>query len=107
MIHNIPQPTLEQYLTEHVLNHPNIELRKGFSFNTLEQVCAGHNSIRSRLKSIKVNDGVVTTIQEHTTGEYFHIRSRHVIACDGMRSKVREHLQISSEGEDSGLDFSI
>lgn len=38
MIHNIPHPVLEQFLTAHILKDPNIEIRKGFSFDSLEQV---------------------------------------------------------------------
>lgn len=38
MIHNIPQPVLEQELTEHINNDPNITLRKGFSIHAVDQV---------------------------------------------------------------------
>lgn len=38
MIHNIPQPTFEQFLTEVISKEENVDLRKGISFVSLEQV---------------------------------------------------------------------
>ena len=40
-------------------------------------------------------------MEERASGQKFQIRSRHLIACDGARSKVRSFLGIPSEGEDS------
>ncbi|KAJ4349110.1 hypothetical protein N0V95_004891, partial [Ascochyta clinopodiicola] len=85
MIHNIPQPNFEQFLSEQLSRDPNVEIRKGVSFVSLEQD----------------TDGVTTTVEERTTSQNFEIRSRFLVACDGARSKVRTHLGIESEGEDS------
>ena len=38
MIHNIPQPTFEQFLTDAISKDANVDLRKGESFVSLEQV---------------------------------------------------------------------
>ena len=38
MIHNIPQPVLEQELTNHISKDPNILLVKGFSIHAVDQV---------------------------------------------------------------------
>ena len=40
-------------------------------------------------------------VEERATSHKFKIRSRHVIACDGARSNVRNFLNVDSEGEDS------
>lgn len=41
MIHNIPQPVFEQFLTDVIAKDSNVDLRKGVSFVSLEQVCGG------------------------------------------------------------------
>lgn len=38
MIHNIPQPVLEQELADSIAEDPNITLRKGFSIHAVKQV---------------------------------------------------------------------
>jgi 2-polyprenyl-6-methoxyphenol hydroxylase-like FAD-dependent oxidoreductase len=85
MIHNIPQPVFEQFVTEHISADPNVEIRKGVSFDSL----------------VTETESVHTTVEDRATGHRYQIRSRHVIACDGAKSKVREFLQIESHGEDS------
>jgi 2-polyprenyl-6-methoxyphenol hydroxylase-like FAD-dependent oxidoreductase len=44
---------------------------------------------------------VLATIEDRSTGQLHQTKSRHLIACDGRRSKVRELLGIESESEDS------
>ncbi|CAG8924026.1 unnamed protein product [Penicillium salamii] len=85
MIHNIPQPVLEQEFTNHISKDPNILLVKGFSIHAVEQT----------------ESEVLATIEDRTTGNLHEIKSRHLIACDGRKSKVRELLGIESESEDS------
>ncbi|CAG8021597.1 unnamed protein product [Penicillium nalgiovense] len=85
MIHNIPQPALEQELSNHIAKDPNITLIKGFSIHGVNQT----------------QEQVVATIEERSTGKLHQTKSRHLIACDGRRSKVRELLGIESESEDS------
>ncbi|CAI7596681.1 unnamed protein product [Penicillium palitans] len=85
MIHNIPQPALEQELSKFIAKDPNITLVKGFSIHAVEQT----------------ENEVVATIEERSTGQLYHTKSRHLIACDGRRSKVRGLLGIESESEDS------
>ncbi|OQD79883.1 hypothetical protein PENANT_c042G04905 [Penicillium antarcticum] len=85
MIHNIPQPALEQEFTKFIEQDPNITLLKGFSIHGVKQT----------------EKEVVATIEERATGYLHKTRSRHLIACDGRRSKVRELLDIPSESEDS------
>ncbi|KAL4803985.1 FAD binding domain-containing protein [Aspergillus unguis] len=85
MIHNIPQPALEEHLTRLIEQDPNITLKKGYSIHGLMQG----------------EDEVVATVKE-TRGTALHkITAQHLIACDGRKSRVRELLEISSEGEDS------
>ncbi|KAJ5385616.1 hypothetical protein N7517_003527 [Penicillium concentricum] len=85
MIHNIPQPALEQELSNFIAKDPNITLLKGFSIHAVEQT----------------ENEVVATIEERSTGQFHQTKTRHLIACDGRRSKVRELLGIESESEDS------
>ena len=85
MIHNIPQPVFEQFVTEHIATDPKVSLRKGVSFQSLEME----------------PDSVLTTVSERGSGRTYNIRSRHVIACDGAKSAVRDFLGIESDGEDS------
>lgn len=85
MIHNIPQPVFEQFITENLAKDPNVEIRKGLSFVSLKQD----------------SNGVTATVEERTTGQQFQLRSRYLIACDGARSKVRSELDVESDGEDS------
>lgn len=49
----------------------------------------------------QTGDEVVATVEERSTGKLHQTKSRHLIACDGRRSKVRELLGIESESEDS------
>ncbi|KGO75027.1 Monooxygenase, FAD-binding [Penicillium italicum] len=85
MIHNIPQPVLEQELSNFIAKDPNVTLIKGFSIYAVEQT----------------ENAVVATIEQRSTGQLHQTKSRHLIACDGRRSKVRELLGIESESEDS------
>ncbi|KAJ9610537.1 hypothetical protein H2200_005314 [Cladophialophora chaetospira] len=85
MIHNIPQPVFEQFITNVLAKDSNVDLRKGLSFVSLDQD----------------SNGVTTTVEERATGHRFQIRSKYLIACDGASSKVRSFLGIESDGEDS------
>jgi hypothetical protein len=38
MIHNIPQPVFEAFLTDVLAGDSNVDLRKGISFVSLQQV---------------------------------------------------------------------
>lgn len=104
MIHNIPQPELEQELSNFIAKDPNITLIKGFSIHAVEQVSTqaifGINE-GTRLTENQTENEVIATIEERLTGQLYHTKSRHLIACDGRRSKVRELLGIESESEDS------
>lgn len=40
MIHNIPQPKFEQFLSQQLCGDPNVTIRKGVSFVSLSQVCS-------------------------------------------------------------------
>jgi len=86
MIHNIPQPDFESFVSEQLSSDPNVSVRRGVSFVSMKQVSDGR---------------VITTVEERATKRYLRIASHHVIACDGAKSKVREFLGIECEGEDS------
>ncbi|KAH8654937.1 3-propionate hydroxylase [Tricladium varicosporioides] len=85
MIHNIPQPTFENLVAERILNDDIVEIRKPHSF----------------VKCRQNEERVVTTVEDRSTGHLYEISSRHVVACDGARSKVRECLGVATEGESS------
>ncbi|KAF2664156.1 FAD binding domain-containing protein [Microthyrium microscopicum] len=87
MIHNIPQPDFEEFLSENLTHSEYAEIRKGASFVALNQSPGSKT--------------VMTTVEERKTGRQYQIQSRHVIACDGARSKVRAFLGIESEGEET------
>jgi 2-polyprenyl-6-methoxyphenol hydroxylase-like FAD-dependent oxidoreductase len=87
MIHNIPQPDYEQFMTEQLIGNQYTEIRKGVSFVSLSQ-----NESKGE---------VTTVVEERDSGRQYAVVSRHVIACDGARSKVRTFLGIDSEGEDT------
>lgn len=104
MIHNLPQPALEQEFSNFIAKDPNITLIKGFSIHAVEQVSTpaifGINE-GTRLTENQTKNEVIATIEERSTGKLYNTKSRHLIACDGRRSKVRELLGIESESEDS------
>ncbi|OCK99747.1 uncharacterized protein K441DRAFT_651919 [Cenococcum geophilum 1.58] len=43
----------------------------------------------------QVKDGVTALVRSMETGEKTLIRAKYMVACDGNRSPVREHLGIS------------
>ena len=100
MIHNIPQPVFEQFITDVLARDPNVDLRKGVSFVSLEQVRQS-NAGNNLIADWQTAGGVTTTVEERATGHQFQIRSKYLIGCDGARSKVRGFLGIESDGEDS------
>ena len=87
MIHNIPQPTLEQVFTDELEKSDLVEISRNVSFVSLRRDCT---------------DGkVITTVEDRSSGRQYDISSQHVIACDGRKSEVREFLEIESDGEHS------
>ncbi|KAJ5906421.1 FAD binding domain-containing protein [Penicillium subrubescens] len=85
MIHNIPQPAFEEMIASRLSQSNLVEIRKNHTFISLEQF-----------------DGyVITTIKDRDSNETYRVRSKHVVACDGAKSAVRNFLGIESEGEDS------
>ncbi|RDW65001.1 hypothetical protein BP6252_10652 [Coleophoma cylindrospora] len=82
MIHNIPQPTFEELVATYLVKD-GVEVRKNHSFVTCEQS----------------EDTVITTVEDRAAKTQYQIRSRQVIACDGAKSKVRDSLGISCEGD--------
>ena len=87
MIHNIPQPELEQIFANEIAQSDLVEIRKGHSFVSVDQ------SRRS--------EQICTLVKERASGKEYEIKSRFVVGCDGRKSKVREALGITSDGEDS------
>ncbi|KUJ14152.1 3-propionate hydroxylase [Mollisia scopiformis] len=85
MIHNIPQPAFEQFVAARLKRDGKVEVRKNHSFTSCTQI----------------GDKVFTRVEDRSLNRTYEIRSRHVIACDGAKSKVREILGIECEGESS------
>lgn len=83
MIHNIPQPDFEKFVTDELEADPNVQISKGIAYITSTQDA----------------DGVSSTVEERTTKARWQITSRHLLACDGARSQVRKDVGIESEGE--------
>lgn len=105
MIHNIPQPVLEQELTEHINNDPNITLKKGFSIHAVDQVRPRDIDLNMEgmliEAPIQTEHEVLATIEDRSTGQLHQTKARHLIACDGRKSRVSKLLGIESESEDS------
>ena len=87
MIHNIPQPELEQLFADELARSDIVEIRKGHSFISVNQ------TLRSK--------EACTLVKEQSSGKEYEVTSRFVVGCDGRKSKVREALGILSDGEDS------
>ncbi|TQN67022.1 2,4-dichlorophenol 6-monooxygenase [Colletotrichum shisoi] len=87
MIHNIPQPDFERFVSDRLLDDPNVEIRKGVGFVSCEQAC-------------KRGGNVLTTVEERVTKKRYTLTSRHLVGCDGAKSQVRRCLGIETEGED-------
>lgn len=83
MIHNIPQPVFEDFVQEQLP----------------DDLCIIRNA--SFLSCYQDDDHVYTCVEDRATGTTFTVRSKHVIGCDGARSRVRASLHIESDGEDS------
>ncbi len=100
MIHNIPQPAFEQFVAEHLEKDSVVEVRKNHSFVNCEQVCPFVEMGFNHADNTEKKGYIVTTVVENRySRETYEIRSRHVIGCDGAKSKVREVLGIECEGE--------
>ncbi|KAK6213106.1 FAD binding domain-containing protein [Colletotrichum tabaci] len=84
MIHNIPQPDFEKFVSDRLLDDPNVEIRKGVGFVSCEQR----------------GGKVFTTVEERATKKRYTVTSRHLVGCDGAKSQVRRYLGIETEGED-------
>jgi 2-polyprenyl-6-methoxyphenol hydroxylase-like FAD-dependent oxidoreductase len=85
MFHNVPQPALEDLVTKTVEH--SVEIRKSHSFVSL----------------VQKDSSVISAIENRLTGELYAIRSEYVIACDGAKSKVRQFLDVESDGEGTDL----
>ncbi|KAI1617349.1 3-propionate hydroxylase [Exophiala viscosa] len=85
MIHNIPQPMFEDLVYEEIISQPDpkkVQIMKNVSFVSFQET----------------KGGVITTVEDRATSRHFTIRSRHVVACDGARSRVRDFCGIQTEG---------
>lgn len=83
MIHNIPQPVFEDFISRNLPD--TVEIIRNASFVSCHQD----------------NDCVMTTVEDRNSGATFKVKSQHVVACDGARSRVRSILEIECDGEDS------
>ncbi|KAI4723375.1 hypothetical protein E4T48_00575 [Aureobasidium sp. EXF-10727] len=83
MIHNIPQPTFEEFISNKLSD--NVRIIRNASFVSCQQD----------------TDCVTTIVEDRNSGATFKVKSQHVIACDGARSRVRSFLNIECDGEDS------
>ena len=79
---NIEQPKFEQVVERAVAASPLIALRRGLEWQSFQSS----------------DEGVVSTLNERSTGETVTVRSRYLIACDGANSAVRKALGIGLEG---------
>lgn len=102
MIHNISQPAFEQLIAKRLSKSTLVEVRKNHTFVSLEQVrsCA-HSCLGNGYSLKQFEDYVITKIEDRASKEVYKVRSKHVVACDGAKSAVRDFLGMDSEGEDS------
>jgi len=71
MFHNVPQPEVEKQLRDQI--EGLVEIRRGHSF----------------VRCTSTEDGsVITVVENRSSGELYAIRSTHIIACDGAKSRV-------------------
>ncbi|KAG4438937.1 hypothetical protein IFR05_005563 [Cadophora sp. M221] len=85
MIHNIPQPRFEEFVASRLAEDGVVEVRKNHSFVNCKQI----------------GDQVVTVVEDRSNKSLYEICSRHVVACDGAKSRVRQMLGIECDGESS------
>ncbi|KAH9210423.1 3-propionate hydroxylase [Leptodontidium sp. 2 PMI_412] len=85
MIHNIPQPRFEEFVASRLVQDGVVEVWKNHSFVSCKQI----------------DDRVVTVVENRGNKSLYNICSRHVVACDGAKSRVRQTLGIECEGESS------
>ncbi|KIV91823.1 hypothetical protein PV10_06320 [Exophiala mesophila] len=83
MFHNISQPVTESHIAEQLQGV--VEIRKGHQF----------------ISCVNDDEGVTTVVKNRSTGEYYAVRSKYLIACDGARSMVRENVGIENHQESS------
>ena len=100
MVHNIPQPTFEDFLAKRLAQDGKVEIRKGHSFVSCKQASLSIISTsEKKLILDQTGDRVITTIEDRDSKRLYEVCSTHVAACDGARSRVRETLGIECEGE--------
>ncbi|OBR05282.1 FAD binding domain-containing protein [Colletotrichum higginsianum IMI 349063] len=88
VLEHTPQPDFEKFVSDQLLDDPNVEIRKGVGFVSCE-----HRGGK-----------VFTTVEERATNKRYTVTSRHLVGCDGAKSQVRRCLGIETEGED-GCEF--
>ncbi len=79
----VSQVEIEPVLKSAIDSHPNVDVRFGVEFQSLEQ-----NS-----------DGVVATVYDKASDRTYQIRCSYLVGCDGGSSRVRENINISLSGE--------
>lgn len=79
---NIEQPRLEAILERAAGATPGVEIRRGLEWRSSE----------------RMEDGIVSTLTDRSSGRNLRIASRWLIAADGAGSPVREHMGIAMDG---------
>jgi hypothetical protein len=80
----VSQDVFESVLRDHAHGYAHARLRPGVLLESLQTV----------------GDGVRATVVEQASGRRFDVRARWMIAADGARSGVRQHLGIAMNGPD-------
>ncbi|MEN3303856.1 MAG: putative polyketide hydroxylase [Micromonosporaceae bacterium] len=81
---SVSQDVFESVLRDHAHGYAHARLRPGVLLESLQTV----------------GDGVRATVVEQASGRRFDVRARWMIAADGARSGVRQHLGIAMNGPD-------
>ncbi len=84
-----PQDALEPILLEYARSFAEARVIFGTELTTFQQD----------------GEGVRATLVDRVTGERTLVRARYVVAADGARSPIREHLGIAMQGPDHLADF--
>lgn len=81
---SVSQDVFESVLRDHAGGYPAGQLRTGVLLESFQTV----------------DDGVLATVIEQTSGRATHVRARWMIAADGARSGIRQRLGIAMNGPD-------
>jgi 2-polyprenyl-6-methoxyphenol hydroxylase-like FAD-dependent oxidoreductase len=79
----VSQVEIEPVLKRAIDAHPNVDVRFGVEFQSLQET----------------SGGVVATVRDHATDRTYQIGCTYLVGCDGGGSRVRDNIEIPLSGE--------